>query len=65
MLPEEPVHIIFCHEVVVLTTPTLFEHISPLGIYTSNTDRPARQLRSCAHSAPPELPLTQSAACAR
>ena len=27
-------------------TPTLFEHINPLGTYTFNTDRPAGQLRS-------------------
>ena len=27
-------------------TPTLFEHVNPLGTYTFNTDRPAGQLRS-------------------
>jgi hypothetical protein len=26
-------------------TPTLFEHVNPLGTYTFNTDRPAGQLR--------------------
>ena len=26
-------------------TPTLFEHINPLGTYTFDTDRPAGQLR--------------------
>jgi hypothetical protein len=27
-------------------TPTLFEHVNPLGTYTFDTDRPAGQLRS-------------------
>jgi hypothetical protein len=26
-------------------TPTLFEHVNPLGTYTFDTDRPAGQLR--------------------
>jgi hypothetical protein len=42
--PRRPPHDLAGDELAGLT-PTLFEHVNPLGTYTFDTDRPAGQLR--------------------
>ncbi len=46
-------------------TPTLFEHVNPLGTYDFSTDRPAGQLRPLDQRPPPEVRLTRFADFAR